>query len=176
MAKTQTAFDYDVFKMPDFSQLQADYTRMVSEFGKMFANGKMPMVDVDAVTASQRKNIEAVQAANQVAFEGYQAVARRQAEIVREASEELQSLLKELAGVSADERIAKQADAVKVLFQNAVANTNELATMVQKANSEAASLINKRVSENLDEVKSAFVVAKNAAKDIAKDRETVAKK
>ncbi len=176
MAKTQTAFDYDVFKMPDFSQLQADYSRMVSEFGKMFANGKMPMVDVDAVTNSQRKNIEAVQAANQVAFEGFQAIARRQAEIVREASEELQSFFKDLAGASVDERIAKQADAVKVLFENAVANTNELATMVQKANSEAASLINKRVSENLDEVKSAFVAAKNVAKDTVKDRETVAKK
>ena len=176
MAKTQTAFDYDVFKMPDFSQLQADYTRMVSEFGKMFTNGKMPMVDVDAVTASQRKNIEAMQHANQVAFEGYQAVARRQAEIVREASEEMQSLFKDLASVSADERIVRQADAAKHMFQNAVANANEIATMVQKANSEAASLINKRVSENLDEVKSAFVVAKNGAKDPVKDRETVAKK
>lgn len=176
MAKTQTAFDYDVFKMPDFSQLQADYSRMVSEFGKMFTAGKMPMVDVDAVTASQRKNIEAVQHANQVALEGFQAVARRQAEIVREASEEMQSFFKDLATVSVEDRMAKQADAVKVLFQHAVANTNEIATMVQKANSEAASVINKRVSENLDEVKSAFVVAKNAAKDIVKDRETVAKK
>jgi len=80
-----------------------------------------------------------------------------------------------LTGMASD-RMAKQADAVKVLFQHAVANTNEIATMVEKANSEAASVINKRVSENLDEVKSAFVVAKNAAKDIVKDRETVAKK
>jgi phasin family protein len=172
MAKTQTAFDYDVFKMPDFSQLQADYSRMVSEFGKMFANGKLPMVDVEAVTTAQRKNIEAVQAANQVAFEGYQAVARRQAEIVREASEELQSLLKELATASAEERISKQADAMKALYEHAVANTNELATMVQRANTEAATLINKRVSENLDEVKSVFA----NSKAVMKDRETVAKK
>jgi len=173
MAKTQTAFDYDFLKMPDFSQLQADYSRMVSEFGKMFANGKMPMVDVDAVTAAQRKNIEAVQAANQVAIEGFQAVARRQAELVREASEELQSMFKDLAGANAEDRFAKQADAVKALFEHAVANTNEIATMVQKTNSEAATLINKRVSENLDEVKTVFAPAKAAAKEV---RETAAKK
>jgi phasin family protein len=176
MAKTQTAFDYDFFKMPDFSQLQADYSRMVSEFGKMFTNGKMPMVDVDAVTVAQRKNIEAVQAANQVAIEGFQAVARRQAEIVREASEEMQKLFKDLSVASAEERLAKQAEAVKALYEAAVANTNELATMVQKANTEAASLINKRVSENLDEVKSAFVSTTAAARAAAKETVAHAKK
>ena len=173
MAKTQTAYDYDFLKMPDFSQLQADYSRFVSEFGKMFSNGKMPMVDVDAVTAAQRKNLEAVQAVNQVAIEGFQAVARRQAEIVREASEELQSLLKDVASANAEDRFAKQADAMKVIFEHAVANTNELATMVQKTNTEAAPLINKRVSENLDEMKSVFAPAKAAAKEV---KESVAKK
>jgi phasin family protein len=172
MAKTQTAFDYDFFKMPDFSQLQADYSRMFSEFGKMFANGKMPMVDVDAVTVAQRKNIEAVQAANQVAIEGYQAIARRQAEIVREASEEFQNFFTGISTVNAEDRLVKQADAMKSLFDHAVANTNELAGMVQKANTQAASVISKRVSENLDEVKSAFAPVKLAAKD----KETAAKK
>lgn len=172
MAKTQTAFDYDVFKMPDFAQLQADYTRMVGEFGRMFANAKVPSVDIDAVTVAQRKNIEAVQAANQVAFEGFQAVARRQAEIVREASEEMQKLFKDVSTAPAEDRIAKQADAVKSLFETAVANTNELATMVQKANVEAASLINKRVVENLDEVKSVF----GTAKVVNGSKEPIAKK
>ncbi|MEX2201328.1 MAG: TIGR01841 family phasin [Dongiaceae bacterium] len=160
MAKVQNGFDYDLFKMPDFSQLQADYSRMFSEFGKMFANGKMPAMDMDAVMVAQRKNIEAFQAANQVAFEGVQAVARRQAELVREASEEMQKLFKDVSAANVDERLAKQADAVKSLFETAVANTNELATMVQKTNSEAATVISKRVAENLDEVKAVFVPVK----------------
>jgi phasin family protein len=160
MAKAQNGFDYDLLKMPDFSQLQADYSRMFSEFGKMFANGKMPTMDIDAVMAAQRKNIEAFQAANQVAFAGVQAVARRQAELVREASEEMQKLFQDLSAANVDERLAKQADAVKSLFETAVANTNELATMVQKTNNEAATVINKRVAENLDEVKAVFVPVK----------------
>jgi phasin family protein len=160
MAKAQNGFDYDLLKMPDFSQLQADYSRMFSEFGKMFANGKMPTMDIDAVMAAQRKNIEAFQAANQVAFEGVQAVARRQAELVREASEEMQKLFRDVSAANVDERLAKQADAVKSLFETAVANTNELATMVQKTNSEAATVISKRVAENLDEVKAVFVPVK----------------
>ncbi|MDZ4737810.1 MAG: phasin family protein [Rhodospirillaceae bacterium] len=174
MAKVQNGFDYDLFKMPDFSQLQADYSRMFSEFGKMFANGKMPSMDMDAVMVAQRKNIEAFQAANQVAFEGVQAVARRQAELVREASEDMQKLFKDLSAANVDERLAKQADAVKSMFETAVANTSELATMVQKTNNEAATVISKRVSENLDEVKNAFVPAKVAV-DV-KVKESAARK
>jgi phasin family protein len=72
----------------------------------------------------------------------------------------MQKLFKDVSAANVDERLAKQAEAVKSLFETAVANTNELATMVQKTNSEAVTVISKRVAENLDEVKAVFVPVK----------------
>ena len=42
-------------------------------------------MNVESLVQAQRKNFEAIAAANQLALEGYQAVAKRQADIVRES-------------------------------------------------------------------------------------------
>ena len=49
---------------------------------------QMPGLDNQGLMEAHRKNIEAVTEANRVAFEGAQAMARRQTEIVREAMDE----------------------------------------------------------------------------------------
>ena len=64
--------------------------------------------------AAQRKNIEAITAANQVAFEGVQSIAKRQIEIARKATEELSQVAKELTAVgSPEDKIARQAALAK---------------------------------------------------------------
>lgn len=135
--------------------LDMDVSRMMAEF-------KVPGVDVDAIMATQRKNIEAVTAANQLAIEGMQAVVRRQAEILRQTMEETSSMLTEMMAVGTPEdKMAKQAELVKVAFEKALANMKELAEMVAKSNTEASNVISKRVSESLEELKS--MMAKAAA-------------
>ncbi len=134
MASPKNPFDFDV-------------TRIMAEF-------KVPGVDVEAVMTAQRRNIEALTSANQLAIEGMQAVARRQAEILRQTMEEMtrgtQSLLEQ---GPPEERLAKQTDLVKVAFEKALSNMRELAEMVAKANTEAANIISRRVAESLDEMK-----------------------
>ena len=70
----------------------ADYKNPFADMDvqKMMGEFKLPNVDVDAVVAAQKKNIEALTSANQLAVEGMQAIARRQAEIMRQTVEELQ--------------------------------------------------------------------------------------
>ena len=51
-------------------------------FGKLAEQFKVPGVDSKAFMESQRKNVEAVAAANKYALEGFQAVVQRQAEIM----------------------------------------------------------------------------------------------
>ncbi|MBI1208922.1 MAG: phasin family protein [Azospirillum sp.] len=124
------------------------------DVSKMMAEFKMPGVDVDAIMASQRKNIEAVTAANQLAIEGMQAVVRRQAEILRQTMEETGAMLTEMMGAgSPEEKVTKQAELVKSAFEKALSNMKELAEMVAKSNSEAANVISKRVSDSLEELK-----------------------
>jgi phasin family protein len=147
MAKTNPFFDVDVSKFGDISKLISDF--------------KVPGVDVESVLASQQKNIQALTAANQLAFEGFQAVARRQSEIVRQTIEQTTAIVSELmAAGSPEDKVAKQADLVKLAFEKALANARELAELVAKSNSEAADVINKRVSESLDELKASVAQIK----------------
>lgn len=129
---------------------------MDMDLTKMMADFKVPGVDVEALLASQRKNIEAVTAANQLAIEGMQAVLRRQAEIMRQTMEEATSMFTEAMSVGAPEdKVAKQADLIKTAFEKTLANMREMAEMVAKSNTEAAEVLSKRVSESLDELKGA---------------------
>ncbi len=124
------------------------------DLSKTLADFKLPGVDVESILASQRKNIEAVTAANQLAIEGFQAVLRRQAEIVRSSLEEASGYVNEvIAAGTPEEKAAKQADLVKIAFEKSLANVRELSELVAKSNSEAAEVLSKRVSESLEEVK-----------------------
>jgi phasin family protein len=159
MAKTSTttSFEPEFTKTPDFSHWQAEFTRAFADLGKLWSNGKTANLDMNWLVSYQRKNIEALTAANQRAFEGVQAIAKAQAEFVREAAEELQKATKELVGAgSTEDKMVKQANVAKGVFETAVANVNELAGLVQKSNAEAFEVIRKRVVENFDEVKAAF--------------------
>jgi phasin family protein len=166
-AAEQVEADYfkpDYFKMPDFGQMQAEFSRWVGDFSKSFTNGKTPgVVDFEGLFAVQRKNFEALTNANQLAFDGVKAVAQRQAEIAREAVEEFGRLAKELtAPASAEEKLARQAELAKATFAQAVVTMREMTETLQKSNTQALDVISKRVVDSFDEVKTAF--AKTAKK------------
>ena len=143
------------FKMPEFGKMP-DMTKMMGEFGKM------PNLDMDGVMASQKRNFEALSQANKLATEGFQAVAKRQAEIFKETMEQAQSAMKGMmgGGTSPEANASKQADFAKTAFEKALANMRELAELTTKANTEAFDIINKRVVESLDELKATAAKAK----------------
>ena len=160
MAKAQNSFETSGVKFPDFSQLYADYNRYFGDFSKLWQNGKAPLFDVEGFVASQRKNVEALTAANQLAFEGVQALVRRQAEIVRENVEELTKITRELtAAGSPEDKLVKQTQLAKEAFENALGHVRELTGLVQKSSSQAVDVLSKRVADNLDEVKAALTKA-----------------
>jgi|DewCreStandDraft_4_1066084.scaffolds.fasta_scaffold255942_1 phasin family protein len=134
---------------------EMDFTKVMAEF-------KLPHVNVEALVTAQRKNFEAIAAANQLAIEGFQAVAKRQGDIVREAIETLTKAGQELAaaGQAPDARVAKQIELAKAGYEKALANLRELSEMLVKSNSEAFGVINRRVAEALDEVKHSVVNGK----------------
>lgn len=126
---------------------EMDVTKMLGEF-------KLPGVDLEKIATAQRKNVEALTSANQLAAEGFQAVARRQAEILRQTLEEAGKSMRDLMEQSAPEdRMVKQAEMAKTAFETALSNMRELAEMVTKANTEAFDVMNRRFTESLDELK-----------------------
>lgn len=124
------------------------------DMSKLIGDLKLPGVDLEKVVSAQRKNVEALTSANQLAVEGFQAIARRQAEILRQTLEEAGRGMRSLMEQSAPEdRMVKQTEMAKTAFETALANMRELAEMVAKSNTEAFDVINRRVAESLDELK-----------------------
>ena len=125
------------------------------DFAKFFNEMKMPMMPgIDAFVSSYRRNMETLSAANRVALEGAQMVARRHMEIMQRAMAELTETMKAVASVeSAPAKAAKQAELLKQSYEHAVANLKELSDLIQHANNEAIALLNKRFAEAMDEVR-----------------------
>lgn len=124
---------------------------------KVFADFKVPGVDVESMLASQRKNIEALTSANKLAFEGVQAVMRRQMEIVRQSVEEAVGAAKTVTEAgSPQDKAAAQTELVKEAFERTISNMRELVEMMSKSNSEAFELLNKRFAQTMDEFKEAI--------------------
>ena len=147
MAKSNPFFDVDFSKFTDISKVMSEL--------------KVPGVDVDAMLATTQKNIQALTAANQLAFEGMQTVFRRQSEILRQSVEQASAMSSELmAAGSPEDKVAKQADLVKSAFEKALANSRELAELVARSNAEAAEVVSKRFSESLEELKVAIAKSK----------------
>ena len=86
--------------------------------------------------------------------ESLQALRTRGAFGEEEAVRCCEETLKALASSEApQEKAAKQAELLKSAYEKAVANTRELGDLIQRANGEALSALNHRVSEAIDEMK-----------------------
>lgn len=128
----------------------------LGDFTKFFADMKFPTVpDLDVFVSASRKNMEAFTAANRVAFEGAQAVARRHMEIMQQSMAEMTEVVRALSTADSPQaRAAKQAEVLKQAYEHAVANIKELGDLIQKSNEEALRLLNQRFTEAMDEIKS----------------------
>ena len=129
--------------------------RPEADMMKMLAEWRVPgMPDMEQLASAQRRNFEALSAANKVALEGAQAVARRHMEILQQSMSEMTQAMQSVAGAQDPQaRAAKQAEMLKTAYEHAVGNMRELADLIQKSNGEALSVLNQRVTEAMDEVK-----------------------
>ena len=127
---------------------------------KMFADFRFHPFDVEAAWAAQRRNIEALSQANQLAVESMQTLAKRQIELTRETFEGFSALWRDMAQPgSSEDRVAKNTEYVKQVLENGVKHGGEIATIAAKAGSEAAEILHKRTTESLDEIR-AFATPK----------------
>jgi len=117
-----------------------DFTKLMSQF-------RLPGVDFAALVDRERRNIEALAEANRIAFEGWQRLLRRQAEILQETMKEV------VANAGQQDAIKKRADLAKEGFEKALANMRELAEMATKSQKEAFDVVRKRIEENVEGIR-----------------------
>ena len=127
----------------------------MNEFTRMFSEMKFPaMPDMEAFLQAHRRNMETLSAANRVALEGAQTVAKRHMEIVQQTMQEMTETIRELSHPESPQaRAAKQAELIKHAYERAVAHMKELADLIQRSNGEALAMLNQRFAEAMDEVK-----------------------
>jgi phasin family protein len=107
-----------------------------------------------AVVEAQRRNLEALAQANQVAADGMRALAERQAEILRQGMEQAASAMRELMSAgSPEDKAARQAEIAKGAFERAISNARELAEMTTRAQGEANEVIARRMAASMEEFK-----------------------
>lgn len=121
-------------------------------FNDMFKN----MVDFNQLFSTQRRNIEALSAANQAVVEGAQAVSRRQAEVIRDSVESTLKASKDMmTGGSPETSMSKQADFARSFFESTLSNLREMSEMITKSSFEAFDVLNRRAAESMEEISAA---------------------
>lgn len=149
--------------MANASQPLADWTKLVPslDFTKgteqcmnMLAGLKVPGVNMDALVASQRDNLEALGASNRAAVEGMKAVAEWQTMILAEAMQELTAAIEGVAAKGTPQQmIATETQLAEKAIETAVKRMQEFAEIVTSANKQATDAIARRIPESLDEIR-----------------------
>ncbi len=114
------------FGLPNF-----DLEAMLKQF-------QIPGIDLSSIIENERKNIEALQEANQAVVEGIQALAAKQAEVFKETMERWQQAIAEGNPGSPQEGIEQALD-----------NVRQLAEITVESQTKAFEVIRQRVEENI---------------------------
>ena len=113
----------------------------------MLEQMQMPGVDLSQMAEDARKNMEAIQAANQEVAAGWQTLAEKQMEMFREAMERWQSSMSPPSGDSAS--MEKQAELAREGFERALENMRELAEIASESQTKAFEIMRARFEENM---------------------------
>lgn len=132
---------------------EADFSKLM-DATKLFGEFKLPGFNFEALATAQRKNIEAITAVNQAAFESLQAIARRQAELVRQGLEESTSLLNAvMSSPTPEDKVIRQAEASKAAVDKYIANARDIGETISKYNNQAMETVSNRLNEGLEELR-----------------------
>ena len=122
-----------------------DITKMIEQF-------KLPGVDMPALIAARQKDIEALTQVNKIAYESLQAMAQKQTDLLKTTLEELQSAAQKMAAKPM-ESVTHETQLVQHTLEKAFGYMHELAELTRKSQAEALDVINKRVKQNVEELK-----------------------
>ena len=120
------------------------------DISEAWAGFKFPAAET--VLESQRKSFKALSLANKATVEGWQTVARKQAEYWMETVEKTRAHFQDMASLSEPEdRIAKQAAFTKTVFEDGLSRARENQVLATQAADTAIGIMSERWTEGMDE-------------------------
>ena len=119
------------------------------DFNELLGQFQLPGVDMEQLVEQGRKNIEAVQQANQAVIDGWQAIAEKQADVFRETMDGLQKAMNEGLSGSTSESGERQAELARAGFETALDNVRQLAEIAADSQSKAFEIMRQRFEANM---------------------------
>lgn len=140
----------------DFAKAPGDFFKNFGEFAKF------PSFDFNGLFSTQRRNMEALTTASQIASEGIKEIYRRNADVMRHTTEQLLKASREQAtGGSPEANTTKMANYAKQAFEDLLNHLHETSEMATKSGREAFNVISEHTSKTLEDIGKA---ATNATK------------
>jgi phasin family protein len=134
--------------MADASQAFTDM------FRKMGEQLKVPSFDMTKIMEQQQKNLDAMTRSWQAMASGATAVASKQREIFEATVKDITEMAKDYKpGGSPQDILTKQTEFAKKAMEAAIANTRDIAELVQKSSTEAITIIHDRMKESYEDIK-----------------------
>jgi len=131
-----------------------NFTDMFHKLGEQL---KVPSFDATKIMEHHQKNIDAMGRSWQAVASGATAVANKQREIFEGALKDITEMAKDYKpGGSPQEIFTKQAEFGKKTMEAAIANTRDIAELVQKSGTDALKIIHERMQESYDEIRSSM--------------------
>lgn len=143
----------------DFSRffLNYDPQAFFNQLQSGFSAYQLPNVDTRALIEAQKKNVDALVAANKAAIAGAQELLRQQGAMLQQAMADATEAARSLSGTTSPQDLAeKQMELVQTAFEKALASSTELSELVRKNQDEITNLVTQRVTEGLKEIKEAI--------------------
>ncbi|WP_428674858.1 phasin family protein [Reyranella sp.] len=135
--------------MADASQAFTDMFRKIGE------QLKVPSFDMTKIMEHHQKNFEAMTRSWQAMAGGATAIANKQREIFEATVKDITEMAKDFKPTGSPQDIlAKQTEFAKKAMEASIANTRDIAELVQKSGTEAVGIIQGRMKESYEEIKS----------------------
>lgn len=129
-----------------------NFMDMFRRLGEQF---QVPPFDMAKIMEHHQKNMDAMSRSWQAVAGGAGAIATKQREIMTAAIKDVTEHVKSYQpGGDPQQVIAKQAEFAKKAMEAAIANTRDIAALVQKSSGEAFQIVQDRMKESYAEIRS----------------------
>jgi phasin family protein len=130
------------------------FTDMFKRMGEQL---KIPQFDMSRLMEHHQKNLEAMTKSWQAMASGAGEIAGRQRAIFEEAMSDVAAMVQDYKpGGSPQEIVTKQAEFAKKSMEAAIANTRDIAELMQKSTGEAFRIVQDRMKESYEEIKASL--------------------
>ena len=133
----------------------ADATQPFTDmFKKLGEQLKVPAFDMSKMMEHHQKNLDAMTRSWQAMAGGASEVAQKQKQVFEAAMKDMAEMAQSYKpGGNPQEVMAKQAEFAKKAMEAAIANTKDIAELVQKSSTEAFKIVQDRMKESYEEIR-----------------------